>query len=60
MLGHSATVLAASVCSCCIAGSVPLDCGRSFLPEFNEGTLTISAVTFREPAWRNRTSWAKP
>jgi Cu/Ag efflux pump CusA len=40
-----------------------LAAGRSFLPEFNEGALTVSAVTisrFQAPAWKTPTPWAAP
>jgi len=45
MLGHTSVVFAASVLLLVIAVLALTRVGRSFLPEFNEGTLTISAVT---------------
>jgi CzcA family heavy metal efflux pump len=44
-LDHAGTVLAASATLLAIAVASFAFVGRSFLPEFNEGTLTISAVT---------------
>ncbi len=45
MLGHTSIVFAASILLLVIAVLALTRVGRSFLPEFNEGTLTISAVT---------------
>jgi CzcA family heavy metal efflux pump len=44
-LDHTATVLAGFGLLLVAAGASVFWMGRSFLPEFNEGTLTISAVT---------------
>jgi CzcA family heavy metal efflux pump len=44
-LDHTRTVLAFSAALLALAGASFAFMGRSFLPEFNEGTLTISAVT---------------
>jgi CzcA family heavy metal efflux pump len=44
-LRHSTVVLGASAILLCGALSSFFFMGRAFLPEFNEGTLTISAVT---------------
>jgi CzcA family heavy metal efflux pump len=45
VLDHSKTVLAAAAVPAAIAVASLFFMGRAFLPEFNEGTLTISAVT---------------
>jgi CzcA family heavy metal efflux pump len=44
-LHHPVWLVAASVLLVVVAGLFLARAGRSFLPEFNEGTLTISAVT---------------
>jgi len=44
-LDHVGFVIACSVLLLCVAFSTFFFMGRAFLPEFNEGTLTISAVT---------------
>ena len=44
-LDHTYLVLAASVLLLSLSGGSAFWMGRAFLPEFNEGTLTISAVT---------------
>jgi CzcA family heavy metal efflux pump len=44
-LGHWKLITAASVIALAIAGWGLANTGQAFLPEFNEGTLTVSAVT---------------
>lgn len=44
-LNKSDVVIAASVAALVLAGIGLLFAGRGFLPEFNEGSLTVSAVT---------------
>ena len=44
-LDHTAVVLGASVLLLALSTASVFRMGRAFLPEFNEGTLTISAVT---------------
>jgi CzcA family heavy metal efflux pump len=44
-LEHSTTVIAASVALLAAALVLTLFLGRTFLPDFNEGSLTLSAVT---------------
>ncbi|HWR54003.1 MAG TPA: efflux RND transporter permease subunit [Bryobacteraceae bacterium] len=45
VLNHSSVVLAGAALLLVAAGASVFWMGRSFLPEFNEGTLTLSAVT---------------
>ncbi|MEE4381979.1 MAG: efflux RND transporter permease subunit [Pseudomonadales bacterium] len=44
-LRHGTPVLAVSLLALVVAGAGLLTAGRGFLPEFNEGSLTVSAVT---------------
>ena len=44
-LDHPWLVLGSSALLLCVAGIGVSQMGRSFLPEFNEGSLTVSAVT---------------
>jgi CzcA family heavy metal efflux pump len=46
VVGRWPALLAASLVAVLVAGLAVTRAGRSFLPEFNEGALTISVVTF--------------